>query len=36
MTDVREVRVVARHVLGREVDVDVPLGALLFVSHVAA
>ena len=30
--DVREVRVVARHDLGREVDVDVPLG-LVVVSH---
>jgi hypothetical protein len=35
MADVREVRVLARHVLRVEVDVDVPLGALLFVGHRA-
>src|SRR3954449_3393038 len=34
VADVREVRVVAGHVLGREVDVDVALGALL-VTHRA-
>src|SRR5512132_195021 len=33
MADVREVRVLAGHVLRLEVDVDVPLGALLFVGH---
>jgi hypothetical protein len=36
MADVREVRVLAGHVLRLEVDVDVALWTLLFVGHCAA